>query len=175
MAGLIQQQMQPPEQMAQPDQMAEAGLPMGDQMAPGMESDEGPDDNDPAFQAALKFAMQALYESEAAYGVADALQAAPGAEGLANVAYEMTATVDERTDGQVPDELIVPLGMKILQEVTDIAIAAGIEIQPADVAEAFKQMILRFLSEQGLDVTELEQAMNQVDPQEFNKLAQQEA
>jgi hypothetical protein len=174
MAGLIQQQMQRPEEMMPPPAAA-AGMPMGAEMAPGMEGGEGPDDSDPAFQAALKLAMQALYENGGAEGVAESLQAAPGADGLANVAYEMTATVDERTDGQVPDELIVPLGMQILQEVTDIGMAAGIKIQPADVAEAFKQMILRFLSEQGLDVSQLGQAMNQVDPQEFNKLAQQEA
>jgi hypothetical protein len=32
-------------------------------------------------------------------------------------------------------------------------------------------MILRFLGEQGVDTTQLQQAMDQVDPEEFNQAA----
>ena len=32
-------------------------------------------------------------------------------------------------------------------------------------------MILRFLGEQGVDTTQLQQAMDQVDPEEFNRMA----
>jgi hypothetical protein len=151
-------------------------MPMGEDPMAMEEGDEPEaDERDPAFQAALEMAMQALYGNKAAKGVAESLRAAPDpVAGLADTAYEMTSIVDERTDGQVPDELLVPLGMKVLEEVVEIGTAAGIEYQPADVAQAFKSMVLRFLGEQGVDTSQLQQAMDQVDPQEFNKLAQAE-
>lgn len=174
MAGLIQNQMAPEQGMPAPEEQ----MPMGeDPMAAGMQDDGEPtaDESDPAFQGALEMAMQALYANGAAKGVAESLKAAPDpVQGLADTAYEMTSIVDERTEGQVPDELIVPLGMAILEEVVDIGDAAGIQYQPADIAQAFKDMVLRFLGEQGLDTSQLQQAMDQVDPQEFNKMASAE-
>lgn len=177
MAGLIQEQMQPGAGMppgGAPVEDPSMQDPAADPMAMAEEGEEegaDPDTNQP-FQMALQYAMEALYGNEAAKDVAQALKAAPDpVEGLANTAYEMTSVVDERTDGQVPDELIIPLAMQILEEVVEIAEAAGVQIQPSDVAQAFKQMLLRFLAEQGMDTTQLQQAMDQVDPEAFNQAA----
>ena len=137
--------------------------------------DEGPDENNSAFRSAVTLAMQALYKSNAAADVAKALRSAPTpVEGLANTAYDIAALVDEQTNGEVPDELIVLLGVTILQEVAEIGEAAGVDVSPQNVAEAFKQMLLRFLGEQGLDTTQLQQAMEEVDPAVFNKAAEAE-
>jgi len=186
MAGLIQQQMQPGAGMPpggapvedpsmQDPAMQDPAMqdPAADPMAMAEGEDEGPDpETSQPFQMALQYAMEALYSNKAATDVAQSLKAAPDpVEGLANTAYEMTSVVDERTDGQVPDELIIPLAMQILEEVVDIAEAAGVEFQPSDVAGAFKQMLLRFLGEQGVDTTQLQQAMDQVDPEAFNQAA----
>lgn len=142
--------------------------PMASQMTD--EGDADPD-TDPAFQQAATLAMEALYSNQAAKDVAKSLRSAASVvDGLADTAYEITSIIDERTDGQVPDELLVPLAAKVLEEVGDIAEAAGIAVTGADVAEAMKKMILRFLGEQGIDTTQLEQAMSQIDPQEFNNI-----
>lgn len=185
MQGLIQQQMgapaggpeqgMPADPMAQDPMAAEAGMdPM---MAEGMEADDDEDLNqdDPAFQAALQFAMQALYENGAARDVAQSLRSAPDPiAGLADTAYEMVSLVDERTDGEVPDELLILLSITILQEVAEIGEAAGVDTSATNVAEAFKQMLLRFLGEQGMDTTQLEQAMAEVDPAMFEQAANAE-
>lgn len=132
-------------------------------------------DTDPNYQTALKFAMQALYQSGAADGVAESLRSARSpVDGLATTAYDITSIVDERTEGAVPDELFALLATKILEEVADIGEAAGISYKPADIAMALKQMILRYLGEQGMDTTQLQQAMDQVDPEEFNRMAEAE-
>ncbi len=158
MAGLIQ------------NQMADQGMPP--QEAPESEVSE----NDPNFQAAIQYAMQVLYEKGAAKDIAAQVRAAQGnpVEGIANIAYEITSVVDEKTEGAVPDELLVPLAMQILEEVVEISEAAGIKLAPADVAGAFKQMILRYLGEQGVDTTELQQAMDQVDPSVFEQAQAEE-
>jgi hypothetical protein len=164
MAGMIEQQMAGAMPGAMPGMEAtQAGMP----------GEIEPDENNPAFRAALELAMKALYENQAASEVAEGLRSAPNpVEGMANAAYEITSVVDERTDGQVPDELIMLLGISVLNEVADIADAAGLQVRPADVAEAFKQMLLRFLAEQGLDTTQLQQALDQVDPALIEQQAQ---
>jgi hypothetical protein len=176
MAGLIQEQMQPgqapgqpPAAMQDPAAMAQDPAAMG---GGGAEEDLADAETNEPFQTAMQYAMEALYANKAAVDVANALKAAPDPiQGLADTAYEMVSVVDERTDGQVPDELIIPLAMEILGEVVEIADAAGMEIKPSDVAGAFKQMLLRFLGEQGVDTTQLQQAMDQIDPESFNQLA----
>ena len=174
MAGLIQEKMATAQQGMPPE--ADAEMQMGGQMPAGMGEDEGPepDENNPAFQQALTLAYEALYKGDAAKDVAKGLKAAPDlAEGLADTAYNITSIVDERTNGEVPDELLVPLAMQILEEVGEIADAAGLDPQPEEVAQAFKTMILRYLQEQGVDTTQLQQAMDQVDPSELRRMAEQ--
>lgn len=161
MEGLIKKQM--------------AGAPQGTPMGAEAEDDGAElDQENPGFQQALGLAMKALYENNAAADIATALKSAPNpVEGLANTAYEITAIADEQAE--VPDELLVLLAISILQEVADIGEAAGVDVSPANVAEAFKQMLLRFLGEQGLNTTELQQAMDQVDPSMFEQAANTEA
>lgn len=168
MQGLIKDQMPQQPQPAMPE---EQGAPMSGEP---QGQDEDPNNN-PAYVGALRFAMQALYENGAAEGVAKSLRMARDpAEGLANTAYEIMGIVEERTDGAVPDELLVLLATRILEEVADIAEAAGIEVRGSTVAMALKQMILRYLGEQGMDTTQLAQAMDQVDPSEFDRVAEEQ-
>ena len=181
MAGLIMGQMaskddeqdeQEPMEGKGPDDSAQHEMAEGEEPEADDTSGDDPD-TDPNYTTALKFAMQALYENGAAQGVAKGLQTAQEpVEGLANTAYEITSVVEERTQGAVPDELFALLATRILQEVADIGEAAGIKYRPSDIATALKTMILRYLGEQGMDTTQLQQAMDQVNPEEFNRLAQ---
>lgn len=160
MAGLIQNQMN-----------AQGTPPNG---MPPEEAAEGEvNEQDPNFQTALKYAMEVLYAKGAAKDIAQQVRSAQGdpVEGVANIAYEITSIVDEKTDGAVPDELLVPLAMQVLEEVVEIAEAAGLTLAPTDVAGAFKQMILRYLSEQGVDTSQLQSAMDQIDPAVFEQAA----
>jgi hypothetical protein len=162
MAGLIANEMQEAEGM--PPEMA-MGANQGEPEV---------DESDPKFQEALALAMESLYSNEAAMDVSKQLKSAGDlTDALANVAYDITAVIDERTNGQVPDELLVPLAMKVLEEVVEIANASGLDPQPENVAMAFKQMVLRYLQEQGLDTSQLDQAMSQVDPSVFRQAAEE--
>ena len=180
MAGLIQQQMAaaPAPQQAMPGQppMANAQMPKGQMPAGEMDEGDGPDpDTDPGYQQAMAFSMEALYGKEAAKNVAKSLTTGGDpVDALANTAYEIVSIVDERTEGAIPDELLVLFASRILEEVAEIAEAAGVQVRPSDVALALKQMILRFLGEQGVDTSQLQQAMDQVDPEEFNRAGAEE-
>jgi len=129
-----------------------------------------PDENNPAFVAATKLAMEALYQKGAAQDVAKQIRATQDpVQGMADIAYEMTSVIDERTQGEVPDELMMLLAIKVLTEVGDIAEAAGIQVTAAEISGAFKTMLLRFLGENGMDTTQLDQAMSQIDPKVFEE------
>lgn len=167
MAGLINKQ------MAAQQPAGQAQVPAGQT---GQAEEAGPDENDPNFVAAMKYAMEVLYKKDAAADIAKQLNSGSNkVDALANIAYEVTSVVDERTDGAVPRELIGLLAMAILNEVLDIAEAARIDIKPEDAANAFKQMLLRYLGENGVDTTQLQQSMDQVDPSVFTQAAGKEA
>jgi hypothetical protein len=147
---------------------------MQGQMPPGQAGQGGEevDERNPEFISAMKFALKVLYQSGAAEDIAKQLRASKDKqEGLANVAYEITTVVDERTDGKVPRELIGLLAMAILNEIVDIAEAAKMDIQPQDAAGAFKDMLLRYLGENGVDTSQLQQGMDQIDPSVFTQAA----
>lgn len=159
MAGLINEQMQAPaeqEQMPMGAEGGEAGL------------------DDPTFQQATQYLQEVLYGQQAAKEISQQLKSAPNlVDGMSSVAYDITGIVDEKTDGNVPDELLVSLAMQVLEEVVEIADATGLNPQPEDVALAFKQMILRYLQEQGLDTSQLDEAMSQVDPSVFRQASEE--
>lgn len=184
MAGLIQKNMatsevddamqQAPIQRKSPAMMEreEAAAMNG---KPAMQGQPEKTEDDPGYVQATQFAMEALYANQAANDIAKALRTAPDkVEAMANTAYEVVSITDERTDGAVPDELLAAFATFVLEEVAEIAEAAGLEVKPSEVALALKQMILRFLGEQGVDTTQLQQAMDQVDPEEFNRVAEGE-
>lgn len=130
----------------------------------------GGNEDNPYFVQAMKYALQVLYEQGAAKDVAEQIRAGQDkVDTMANVAYEITTTVDERTDGKVPRELIALLAMAILKEVIDIAKAAKVDSSPLDAANAFKTMLLRYLGENGVETSKLQQAMDQVDPSVFTQ------
>ena len=55
-----------------------------------------------------------------------------------------------------------------MAEVAEIAEASGTVFQSADLASAFKSMMLRYLQEQGADTAQIQEAINQITPEQFD-------
>jgi len=49
-----------------------------------------------------------------------------------------------------------------------------VTVKASDTALAFKSMILRFLGEAGHDTSQMQQAFDAVDPEEFNRAVSEE-
>lgn len=163
MSGLISGQMGAPEAPEAPEQeqMEQPGAGGADE---GGES--------PEYQAAVQFAMEALYKNGGAKQLAQAMRSADDpVKAMADAAYQMMQIVDEQTDATIPDEELVPLAVDILSEVADVAQAAGVQVGGEQVAKAMQAMLLRFVKESGGDTAQLEQAMSQVDMSQFNQVA----
>lgn len=140
-------------------------------MMQGPEMDDEPlNENDPGFQAILQFCMSALYENGAAKDLAKGLKAAPDpATGLFDAAYKIIDIAGERIEEPMDEELLPLLAIVILQEIAEIGEAAGIQYKGSDMAMALRKMIVQFLEEAGLDPTELNAAMDQVDTSVFDQ------
>lgn len=147
------------------------------QEAPQEAPEEMTQDTSPVLEKALEWMQQKLYGDKLADKVVavvkDSRDPVPL---LVDMAYKMTAAADEATGGEVAEEDLVSLGALALGEVLEVAVAVGAEINPADMAAGLKQMVMRYLQENGVppeQIQGLQQAMNQVSAEQFNKIAQE--
>jgi hypothetical protein len=169
MAGLINQAMSDAPQAPMPQSGAGGDVDPKtqdtfNQVAGLDESPEISQDSDPAYQAAIDMAHEVMYKNGAAEDIATSLQTAPDlTEVLANTAYDIVSALDDNTEGAIPDELMASLALEILTEVADIGEAAGVAVNSAAVGEAVKQMMLRYVTENGGDSSSLRQSFGQID------------
>lgn len=134
---------------------------------------QGAGEDHPAFRAAVAFLKKALYKEGAADYVHDAVKRAESpVEILAAMAYEAVNAADQKTNGEVPDELVVLLIATAIQEIAEIAEASGVALTPEDIASIFKIVVLKYIKSLGYDVTELHKAMNQIKPEQFRALVE---
>lgn len=155
-------------------QAAPQGQPPGPQM-PAQEGEQ-PTQGGDALQRAMAVVHKSLYGAEAARDVAKAMKAASDpAEGLAMTAYEMVSIADEATNGEIPDEELIGFASEVLGEVADIANAAGVPVGGAQIAKAVQLMLIRFVTEQGIDPSQLQQAMAAVPPEQVGAMLEQGA
>lgn len=170
--GLIDKRMSAEDEATETPDIDKANEAAEEQQGPENEQTESPDtdqadegsevdENNPAFKQALAVMRDVLYAQGAAKAVAKAVRSGDDVTtALSDTAYQMTVAIDDKTQGQVPDELVVALASEVLGEVADIAEAAGVKVTGKMIGEAMKMMILRYMKENGVDTTDVEGAMD---------------
>ena len=163
--------------MQEMNQQMQGQMPQEEQMPqdPMMEEDDGIDpDSDPALQSAFDFLLERLYGDE---GLAESIAETLGSGGraapriYASAALKLAQSADQHTNGEIAEENLAMLGMFCLNEVFEIAEAAGIPAKATDISAAFKQMIVMYMSEQGVPVEEVTKAFSQVRDEDFAQFA----
>lgn len=130
--------------------------------------DQPPEQQEDGYDAAMTIVRESLYGAEAARDMAKAIKGAQDpATGLAEAAYQLVSIADEATEGTIPDERLVEFASETLSEVAEIADASGIEIKGAVIAKAMQMMLVRWVTEQGLDPTQLQAEMAKIDPEQL--------
>lgn len=167
MQGLLQQpaEMRGAPQGA-PQELPPEGMPP-ETMEEGM--DEGADESHPAFQASTQLIRDALYKEGAADNLHNIVaKNGMSAEVLADTAYDMLELVEDKTGG-VPDELLARLAVHVVEEVVDIALASGEQLEEPEITEAVGIMVVRWAGEMGFDTRELQQAIDAALKEMFNE------
>lgn len=135
---------------------------MSEDAAEGGE-DEGGAGESEAYKAALKLAKTKLYEEGAGEGLMKAMQSAPSVgQALAEQTLTMMEMLDQMTNGSVPDEEVIMLGIELMGEVAEIAEAGGVQVSGREIASGMRQMLTGLVSAMGGDASEVEAAMAMV-------------
>lgn len=166
MAGIIKKQMEEGEEEpgdpTTPDNTPEhenAESPQLEQQE-GAEEDSGPEGGEGSEDGSKElddflFAVEGfLYDkkSNAAEKVASSVKSAKDPiAAMANTAYDIVAMVDEKTGGNLADEMLASAAAETLGMVAEVAEAAGIDVTPREIASATRIMLKRFLAESGED------------------------
>lgn len=144
------------------------------------ESTEGDGDDgeegmkNPAYRKARELMLSKLYEEGAAKGVAQAIRQAQSAvQGIVDQSMSLGQVMDDVTQGSVPDDLVMSFMLDITQEVVDIATASGIQVQPADMAQAVQEVLAQTIEAFGGDASQVRQEMGGMDPNEVGAAAVQ--
>lgn len=142
------------------------------------EAQEGLEEGGPAasaaFDAAVDAVQQKLYDEGIAEGIGSAiLQASDPVKGVVEQAQMLFTMADEATGGSVPDEMYLAFGMQILSEVVEIAQAAGVQLKGKDMAVVTREFIASTIEDIGGDVTQVRQAMEQINPEEVGAQIEQ--
>jgi hypothetical protein len=135
-----------------------------------------PDDmGDEALTKAIEFVGKRLYEANMSTEIAKAFDGSTTAQPkiIASIAYRLAQAADTNTGGEIREENLSVLGILTLNEVITVADAAGMPIDGATASKAMQEMILTYAEDNGLDTTELAQAMGQVDDNEMDMVAQE--
>lgn len=82
--------------------------------------------------------------------IADAMSSAKDLpQSLADAAYDLVASIDEKTGGGLPDEDLASAAAETLGLIAEVAEAAGQQITGREISSATKLMISRFMEESG--------------------------
>tara|TARA_B100001057_G_C22684585_1_gene885141 strand:- start:206 stop:748 length:543 start_codon:yes stop_codon:yes gene_type:complete len=133
--------------------------------------------DDPALEQAITNIGQRLYNEDLAEQIADTVGKSETnlPRNLATIAYKLAESSDVDADGDIKEENLAVLGMIALNEVFEIAEAAGVKTDSSDVSVAFKHMVVMFAQDQGLpedQVQTLANAMAEVNDRQLAEAAE---
>ena len=145
--GLIKQNLQSQE----PEEQDPAEMPEGAE--PQEPADEETESAGPEYEQFIAAAKVILFkEGGLAERIAKTLLASDDPVAvLADEVYQLVAALDERSGGMLADELLAPAAADILGMVSEIAMAAGVELTTEEIIQAMISMVERYMMESGED------------------------
>lgn len=170
MAGGPQEPPQrPPQGPAQPpgapqmEMKPEAPEALQDEEGPITDSEATPEEQQ-EFDRAMVFIGRILYDQEGLVEfVAQIREADDPARELATVAMTVMKAADQRTQGLIPETMLVPIATETLGLIAEGAIKAGVPLDGAAVAQAAQYMVEDFMQEFGASPDEVEQLRSMID------------
>ena len=153
----------------QAEGMAPQGEPPAQEPAQNMqEGAQGQEDfspeQDDVYQRAQIAVGRLLYEAD---GITDAIEqiseSGSVAEGLKRTVQGVLTAIDERTGGQIDEEVMVALALDVLTQLVEAMEARGTNVRGRDIAQAVQMLASEYLEQGGVDTATLQQALSQMD------------
>lgn len=171
--GILEDQ-QPVQPAPEGEEMEAEGVLEGGEGGEVEEDDDSPAESNPAYAKAMDMVMAKLYDEDISDGIAKAInQSDDKAKAIVEQAKLLLDLADDATQGSVPDELYLPFAFDVFSEVVEIAQAAGTPISGSVVATATREFITVVVEDLGGDLTQVKEAMAQINPDELGASMEQ--
>lgn len=120
---------------------------------------------EPQYEDAVDRVMTAFAQAITADGMREPLLAAvQSPEAMANFAYDVLQALDEKSGATIPEEVLPAVAFEAVGTLAEVADAAGAEGDPEQMAaQATQIMLMRFLTEAGMDPQQVQEVMQSVD------------
>lgn len=131
-------------------------------------------EEDPALEAALRYVESRLYDSDLSEKIGKTVSSSSGNPMLlAETIYKLVQKADTETEGNVAEENLVYLAMRVMDEVMTIAEESGLQVSEELVSKVWKSLIEIFVKDQGIDPAEIKTAMSAVSDSDFASFARE--
>lgn len=125
-----------------------------------------------AYTRVVLAASKIIYDDASHQQIMQALQGgAQPAEALANVASSIMIEMDKKSGGKIPEDVIVPATMEILDELGMLADKAGLfPVDEQVMAAAAQQTVLKLSQQYGIDQAQMQSMIESMDPAKVKEL-----
>lgn len=148
--------------------MPPPGMPPGQQGMgqQDMKDEPATEEEQSYYDRAMLAVGRILYEKNAIKDFVATIKGSPNpAEAIARSTLDIVKGVDQKSGGQIPETMLVPIATDTLAMLIEGAQAAGTKIDGQVVAQATQSLIQQFMSENGADPREIQQLSSMIDTQ----------
>ncbi len=141
-----------------------------------MAEEQGTKDEQASYEKVVLAASEVLYDEKSSRGVTQMLQSGGDpATAMAQVTVMIMVQLDEKSGGTIPEEVILPAAVEVLELVAELATSQKIfEVDEATLNRAAQQMVMSMADEYGVEEEEIAQMMEGLDPEAFEPMRQQQ-
>jgi hypothetical protein len=146
----------------------EQAPPQEEQVADAGQNEEG-DETDPEWDKAELLLKKVLFEGDGLKGIVKSImetQQNP-ADAMAQNTLSLMKAIDERTQGQIPEDYLMPLATMAMAYIAEGVEAAGQDVPSMALAEAMKKMLFQHLTEFGSDAQAVQAQLDKVNMEEL--------
>jgi len=122
-----------------------------------------------AYNRVVMAGMKMIFENEQSQQGLIGMLKTPGAaaaEKLANASFMIITQLDEKSGGQIPEDVVLPASVEILEHMSELADSVkAFPVDPAVMNHAGQLLIVRMGEEYGVEPEDLEELMSSIDPQ----------
>lgn len=142
----------------------EAAPPQGEEQVANAAQNEGGEETDPEWEKAELLLKKVLFEGDGMKNiVSDVMKGQDGASAIAKGVLGLMRAIDQRTQGQIPEDYLMPLATEAMAYVAEGVEAAGRDVPSEELAMAMKQMLFEHLVEFGSDPNVVKAQIEKVD------------
>jgi len=116
-----------------------------------------------------------LFRSQTHAGIVNMLRSGDPAEAIANVVTTVMVQLDKKSNGRVPETVILPAAAELVGEVAQLAGKIGLQVDERVVGQAMQRMLVTLADEYGVSEQEIQELMQSVGPDQAKQYATQQS